>query len=413
MVPEQRRLFNSRFTESAYTRVCRTLDAAAGAPIPFRICETPLFLSDEMTGTLARASREILAQVTTPEYVAASARAVPAECAVPGFSGPPAFLQFDFSLARLADGSVAPRLIELQGFPSLYGFQALLTDVFAEAYGLGDDWTPYFNGLDKASYAALLRQVLVGGGEPEQTVLLEIAPETQKTRVDFVATERLTGIRTVGVADVLVRGDRLFYRDPENGGLETPIRRIYNRVIFDEAERTGVDLAPIFGRPLDVEWVGHPDWFFRISKFSLPFLNSEFSPECHFVSDLAEPPADLENFVLKPLRSFAGLGVELHVTPERLRALGNPSDYILQRKVEYAPLVETPDGLARAEIRMMYLWLPDGPLLVNNLVRMTKGAMVGVDFNKDKTWIGASIGLHPPSDGMRGSDLLGTVQIER
>jgi len=210
-----------------------------------------------------------------------------------------------------------------------------------------------------------------------------------------------------------VRGDRLFYRDPENGGLETPIRRIYNRVIFDEAERTGVDLAPIFGRPLDVEWVGHPDWFFRISKFSLPFLNSEFSPECHFVSDLAEPPADLENFVLKPLRSFAGLGVELHVTPERLRALGNPSDYILQRKVEYAPLVETPDGLARAEIRMMYLWLPDGPLLVNNLVRMTKGAMVGVDFNKDKTWIGASIGLHPPSDGMRGSDLLGTVQIER
>jgi len=26
---------------------------------------------------------------------------------------------------------------------------------------------------------------------------------------------------------------------------------------------------------------------------------------------------------------------------------------------------------------------------------MSKGAMMGVDFNKDKTWIGASLAYHP------------------
>ncbi len=396
MVPELRRAYNARFTEESYARIGAALDRAAGHHIPFRICETPLFLSEETARELARASREILAQVTTEEYLEASARAVPEGSSVPGFAGPPVFLQFDFALVRAEDGSIAPRLIELQGFPSLYGFQSLLARVYHQELAIPDGWVPYFGGLDEASYAALLRRVLVGDGDPAETVLLEIDPTNQKTWVDFVWTEKITGVATVDVADVIVRGDRAYYRDARNGGRETPIRRIYNRAIFDEAERLGLDLPPVFRRPLDVEWLGHPDWFFRISKFSLPFIDSVYSPHCGFVSDFAEPPADLENYVLKPLRSFAGLGVELHVTRERLAQLDRPEDYILQRKVEYAGIVETPDIPARCEVRMMYLWLPEGPRLVNNLVRMTKGAMVGVDFNKDKTWVGASIALHPP-----------------
>lgn len=396
MVPELRREFNARFTDESYARVCAALDEAAGHPIPFRISETPLFLSEATARELARASREILEQVTTPEYVAASARAVPEGSSVPGFSGPPVFLQFDFALVRGEGGSVVPRLIELQGFPSLYGFQSLLSRVYHRELDIPEGLTPFFGGLSEASYNALLTSVLVGDGDPAETVLLEIDPQSQKTRVDFVWTEKITGVATVDVKDVIVRGDRAYYRDARQGGRETPIRRIYNRAIFDEAERLGLDLPPVFREPLDVTWVGHPDWYFRISKFSLPFLKSEYSPRCGFVSDFPEPPADLENYVLKPLRSFAGLGVELHPTAERLASLDRPEDYILQRKVEYAGLVETLDVPARCEVRMMFLWLPEGPRLVNNLVRMTKGAMVGVDFNKDKTWVGASIALHPP-----------------
>jgi hypothetical protein len=199
----------------------------------------------------------------------------------------------------------------------------------------------------------------------------------------------------VGVDQVTVRGRQVFYR---KDGREVPIRRIYNRVIFDEATRKGLDLGPLFKRDVDVSWVGHPDWFLKISKFSLPFIHSRYAPPAWFVSELPEIPADLENYVLKPLYSFAGLGVEIGVTAERLRSLSAPEHYILQRKVDYEPLVVTPDGNAKAEVRMMFAWSPgaDRPQLINNLVRMSKGAMMGVDFNKEKTWIGASQAYHAP-----------------
>jgi hypothetical protein len=230
----------------------------------------------------------------------------------------------------------------------------------------------------------------VNGCDPEQVVLLEIEPEAQKTRPDFAATERLLGVRSVDVRAVGERGGRLSYR---HDGREVPIRRLYNRVIFDELVRRGLPREPLFTEPLDVTWVGHPNWYFKISKFSLPFLTGPHCPPAHFVSELEQVPEDLGSYVLKPLFSFAGLGVEIDVTPERLRALERPDEWILQRKVAYAPAIETPDGPAKAEIRMMFLWT-DRPRLVNNLVRMSKGAMMGVDFNKEKTWVGSSVAYH-------------------
>jgi hypothetical protein len=232
----------------------------------------------------------------------------------------------------------------------------------------------------------------VAGADPENVVLLEIEPEKQKTRVDFAVTEKLLGIRTVCATRVIERGGRLFY---PHGGREVPIERIYNRVIFDEVERKGFDLSHIFRKELDVAWVGHPNWYLKISKFSLPFIDSRYCPRTWFVSDLAELPEDLESYVLKPLFSFAGLGVEIAPSAERLRSLPNPQDFILQRRVDYAPLVETPDEPAKAEVRMMFVW-KDRPRLINNLVRMSKGKMMGVDFNKDRTWIGSSLAYHPP-----------------
>jgi hypothetical protein len=395
MIPELRRAFNAAFRAESYAAMLRWLEEEAGFPVPFRVCETPLFLTRELTAELERAAHEVLAAVTAPDYLRSAERAVPPRYAVPRENAHTTFLQVDFALAAGAGGEVVPRLIELQGFPSLYGFQWLLERAYRAHFAIGAELSPYFGGLSAPAYVECLRQTIVGGHDPENVVLLEIEPEAQKTRVDFAATERLLGIKTVSTAAVVVRGDRAYYA---GGGREVPIERIYNRVIFDEAARRGLDLGPLFRREVEVEWVGHPNWFWKISKFSLPFIHGRYCPPCYLLSDLArtEYPEDLENYVLKPLFSFAGMGVELGVTRERLRGIAQPENFILQRRVDYAPVVATPDEPAKAEVRMMFVWGKEGPpRLVNNLVRMTKGRMVGVDFNKDRTWIGASVALHP------------------
>lgn len=392
MIPDVRRAYNAAFTLEHYEEMVRDLERDAGCPSVFRICETPLFLSAALTGELIEAAHEVLAAVTSEDYLRISDRAVPPHLAVPGEEGHTVFLQVDFALVRGEDGNLTPRLIELQGFPSLYGFQWLLEKEYSSHFpATPEDFTPHFGGLTAETYPALLRDVIVADCDPENVVLLEIEPERQKTRIDFCVTEQLLGIKTVCATDVIERRGRLFYPD---GGREVPIHRVYNRVIFDEVERKGIDLSHIFRRELDVTWVGHPNWYLRISKYSLPFIKSRWCPPTWFVSDLEELPEDLENYVLKPLFSFAGLGVEMGPSPERLRSLPNPQDFILQRKVDYAAAIETPDEPAKAEIRMMFVW-KDRPQLVNNLVRMSKGRMMGVDFNKEKTWVGASLAYHP------------------
>ena len=395
MIPEIRQAFNAAFTAERYHALVSGLDAEAGLHIPFRICETPVFLPAALTAELERAAQQVLAAVSSPEYLQAAARAVPPEYQVPGEDAHPAFVQVDLALA-VVDGQVVPRLIELQGFPSLYAFQWLLARAYRRHFDLPAGMTSYFAGLDDDSYRECLRRVIVGDADPQTVVLLEIEPEQQKTRVDFVMTEKLLGVPTVGLADVTVRGRQAFYRRPaRDGGGEVPIRRIYNRVIFDELARRGLELPPLFRAGLDVEWVGHPNWFWRLSKFSLPFIPGPYAPACHFLSELRELPTDLDNYVLKPLFSFAGHGVEVGVTAEQLRAISRPEDYILQRRIEYAPAVATPDDPAKVEVRMMYVW-DERPLLINNLVRLTKGKMVGVDFTKARTWVGSSVALHAP-----------------
>ena len=394
MVPELRRAYNSAFTPERYAAFLSWLEREGGCPVDFRVSETPIFLSDEVAEDLQAGAREIQRQLATPDYAAYSKGAIPAGRSVPGDAGKhPVFLQIDFALALGPDGKVAPRLIELQGFPSLYGFQWHLARGYGEHFEMPAGWHPYFSGFREDTYATRLRQSIVGDRHPQQVVLLEVDPQHQKTRIDFAVTEKLTGIPTVDALEVKRRGRKLFY---SRGGREIEIRRIYNRVIFDELERKGIDLSAIFGSDIEAEWLGHPNWFFRISKYSLPYLRGEFVPECHFVSDLVEIPDDLEDFVLKPIYSFAGLGVEVDVTRQKIAAVREPRNWILQRKVSYAPLVETPDGASKVEVRMMFLW-QDEPVLINSLARMSKGKMIGVDFNKDKTWIGSSVAFHSPT----------------
>ena len=398
----QRQAFNAAFSEERHRQMLGVIEREAGFPADFRISETPLFLDAETTRDFVRAAWEIANAATDPAYLAQTGRALPPGLNLPGQDAHTTCLQIDFALAldenNRENGRPVPRLIELQGFPSLYAFQWLIERAFRETYGIPERLAPYFDGLNERTYRDCLRDVIVAGADPETVILLEVDPEKQKTRVDFSCTERIIGVPTVGLAEVIERGGRLYYH---RDGRDVPITRIYNRVIFDELERKGLPLGLFQREHEGVAWVGHPSWYFRISKFALPFIKSQYAPPAWFLSDLLsagkELPEDLESYVLKPLFSFAGLGVEIGPAPERLRGIRNPEDFILQRKVEYAPAVETLDVPAKAEVRMMFVW--DGKLrLINNLVRMSKGRMMGVDFNKDQTWIGASLAYHPAVD---------------
>ncbi|MGB3798625.1 MAG: hypothetical protein WA952_02355, partial [Lewinella sp.] len=308
----------------------------------------------------------------------------------------PLFLQLDFGICEAEDGTIVPQLVEVQGFPSLYFFQGLLDRSFRRFFTIPEGFSARFDGSSDDEYLDLLRNTILGGHEPQHVILLEVDPKSQTTRIDFVVACAEMGISEVCISEVDLVDGKLYY---QRVGERVQVKRIFNRVIFDEL-KARTDLQRKFNliEEAEVEWAGHPNWFFLISKFSLPFLKSPYVPETHFLSALEEYPADLSQYVLKPLYSFAGMGVNLHPTVEDLQALKEPEHYILQRKVNYVPIVETPDEPARVELRMMYLWPPDEkrPILVNNLVRLSKGEMIGVRYNKGKTWVGGTVGYFAP-----------------
>jgi hypothetical protein len=393
MIPEIRKKFNNDFTEKRYQEYLDDLNSVLKYPTDFRVCETPLFLTKDLTSEIIKACDEIVMQLNQQDFFNRSEEAIPAHLKVPNDFEHPPFLQIDFAITK--NGEIFwPKLIELQAFPSLYGYQVFLSDAIKKHFDIPVGFQNYFSGLNKSSYQTLLTKCIVGKHDPENVILLEIDPEKQKTRIDFAATEELTGITTVCLSKIKKFGKKLYY---SKHGKDVEIKRIYNRVIFDELERKKVNFDFDFKDEIDAEWAGHPNWFFKISKYSLPMLKGNYVPECYFLNVIEKYPENLNDFVLKPLFSFAGLGVDIEVTKEKLEAIENRSNYILQQKVDYAPLIDTPDGFSKVEIRMMFLW-PDKnekPLLVNNLIRTSKGKMMGVDFNKNKTWIGSSIAYHP------------------
>ena len=410
MIPDLRRRFNAAFTDARYAAFTRELQRAMYWPVDFRVAETPLFLDAATAGELVKAAADIAGQLAQPAFRRHAATAIPralggarpgpvggpSSLEVPNETEWPHFLCVDFALCADAAGRIVPQLIELQGFPTVACWQVLQANAYRKHFPeVPAEFTTFFGGIDEECYLAELRAAIVGDCLPENVVLLEIEPDKQKTRIDFACTHSLLGVRPMCLSKVRRRGRQLVYF---SGGREVPIHRIYNRVIFDELLRKP-DFAPgfRFDDDVDVQWAGHPNWYFRISKHSLPFLRGPYVPDCRLVSQLgADVPADLENYVLKPLYSFAGLGVDIAPTREKLAALPNPAEWILQRKVTYAPLLATPDGPAKAEIRLIFAGDGEGmPKLLNNLVRLTKGAMHGVDFNKGKTWVGASCAFHP------------------
>jgi hypothetical protein len=392
MIPSYRQAFNTSFTPERYQRLRREMTARCGMEVPFALCETPCFFPAPLVERMGAEGKALIRQlVDNPEYHTRSEASIPAQFRVPNEAAHPMFAQVDFGLVRDPAGELQPKLVELQAFPSLYAYQPVLAQTYIDVFGLDTKLRYFLSGLNSASYKQLLHDAIVGAHDPANVVLMEVHPEEQKTRPDFLLTEKLLGIRTVCITKIRKQGRRLLY---EEDGKQVPIERIYNRTIVDELERKGVALPFDFRDELNVEWAGHPNWYFRISKYSIPYLKHASVPRTWFLDQLTEVPADLENFVLKPLYSFAGLGVM--IAPKRADieaiAAAKRSEYILQERLNFTPVVETPHGLTKVELRIMYIWIEElVPVLT--IVRMGRGMMMGVDHNKNMQWVGSSAAL--------------------
>ncbi len=403
MIEPFRSDFNARFTDARYAALQARLNRETGTDIQFRMAETPCFFPRQLLESMIRTGQELTDQLlSNPEYLGAAAAAIPPEYNVPGQGVHPHFMTVDFGLVRGTDGSLEPKLVEMQAFPSIFGFQPGFARAYKEIFNLDPRLEYLYAGQDELAYWELLRKVVVADHDPAKVVLLELDPEHQKTLPDFRMHEQHLGIRTVNVRSVEKQGRELFYRDARNNGLLTPIRRIYNRVIVDELLREKVALPFDYREPLDVEWAGHPNWYFTISKFSLPFLEHPSVPAAVFLDDyfagrgIDKLPGDRANWILKPLYSFAGKGIQFAPTESTLAAVPvqERHDYLLQERVHFEPVILTPEGLTQAEVRILYLWPEGGHMTpMTSLVRMGRGLMMGVDHNRDRTWVGGTAGF--------------------
>jgi hypothetical protein len=396
MIPALRQDFNRRFTPSRYHQFEQAMAERCGTQVKFRLCETPCFFPKSLLDQMSQAGSELILQLTgNSEYRKISDSSIPVAFRVPNEPIHPMFVQVDFGLVRDTSGQLQPKLVELQAFPSLYAYQPVLAQTYIDVFGLDSHLQYFLGGLNADSYKQLLSKVILAGHDPAQVILMEIDPLQQKTLTDFLLTERMLGIPTINISDVKKEGKQLLY---QREGRNIPIRRIYNRAIVDELERKNLNLHFRFTDDLNVEWAGHPNWFFRMSKFSIPFLKHETVPQTKFLDQVSGIPQDLDRFILKPLFSFAGLGVNIRPTPQDVAAIpaAERSQWILQERLNFEPVIETPHGTTKAEVRIMYIW--DEKLLpVLVIMRLGRGAMMGVDHNKDIEWVGSSAALIPAS----------------
>jgi hypothetical protein len=393
MVPEIRTAYNASFTEKKYQDYLNELNRAYPGALEFRVAETPVFCDKAFTQKMIDACESIVDVIVAPSFKKELATAIPEGLNVPEENGHSHFIAFDFGICENEEGGLEPQLIEMQGFPTIFAYQVLQDEAMCKHFSIPGNYDSYLNGFTKQAHLQLLKEVILGRHQPENVILLEIFPEKQKTRIDFFCTQDYIGIKPVCITSLIKRGRNLYYL---KDGTETEIKRIYNRVIFDDLRQQTPEVqekGKILFEELDVEWVPHPNWFFRISKYTLPFIHHSFVPETRFLTDIEDLPVDLENYVLKPLFSFAGQGVIIDVTKEDVEKVKDPENWILQQKVKYANIIQTPEGPAKAEIRIFYFW-KDGearPVATHNLARLSKGKMIGVRYNKDKTWVGGTI----------------------
>ncbi len=393
MVPALRKKFNAEFTPEKYNAYLEEMNAQHPGGIEFRLAETPIFVDKNFKEKILSACESIVDVIVQPDFKKLTANAVPNDLKVPNENEHSHFIAFDFGICENANGELEPQLIEMQGFPTLFAYQVFDDDVSRKHFEIPSNYSSYLGGYTKDSYIQLLKEIIVADHAPENVILLEVFPHQQKTKIDFYCTQDYLNIPIVCLTELVKEDRKLFY---VQDGKKVEVKRIYNRVIFDDLQQQSPEVqekGKILFEELDVEWAPHPNWFYRISKYTLPFIKHPYVPETNFLSDIKTMPPDLENYVLKPLFSFAGQGVVIDVTQKDIDDVKDPHNWILQRKVKYADVIVTPDENAKAEIRIFYFW-KDGeerPVATQNLARISKGKMIGVRYNKDREWVGGSM----------------------
>ncbi|CAF0800733.1 unnamed protein product [Adineta steineri] len=254
------------------------------------------------------------------------------------------------------------------GFPSLHALAAFLDDNYRTNFNIPNNWSVFFNGRDKTRYINLLKEIIIGPYHPDEVILMDIKPHEQHTAVDFYLTQKYLGIPIVALSDLKQEGKKLFY---EQKGERKLIKRIYNRLIFDEVD----DDANIFKdnidirQDLDVEWIIHPNWFYRISKYLLPILKGDCVFNTYYLNDIID------------------------VKKSDIEKIKDPKNWILERKIEYEPVLNVNSTPIKGEIRLMYLW-PDSrekPILTSNVLRLSTGKMINSQLNKNSEWAGSSM----------------------
>lgn len=393
MVAAVRSAYNMHFSPEAYQQYIHALSSLYPDALQFRVAETPVFVDKAFTQKMLNACESIVDVITGYNFKMLTAHAIPPDIKVPNENEHTQFIAFDFGVCENGKGELEPQLIEMQGFPTLFAFQAFQDEIARKYLQIPDNYSSYLNGFTKETYLQLLKEIIVKDCNPENVILLEILPHEQKTKIDFYCTEHYLHIPIVDLMDLVKEGNKLYYK---KDGKKIQVKRIYNRIIFDDLQQQSPEIqqqGELLFEDVDVEWVPHPNWFYRISKFTLPFIHHRYVPDTKFLSDVKQLPQDLENYVLKPLFSFAGQGVVIDVTKEDIDKVKDRHNWILQRKVKYADVIQTPDEPSKAEIRIFYFW-KDGeprPIATNNLARLSKGKMIGVRYNKDKEWVGGTL----------------------
>lgn len=393
MIPAIRSAYNMHFSPGAYQQYVQALSALYPDALQFRVAETPIFVDKIFTQKMMDACERIVDVITGYNFKMLTAHAIPPEIKVPNENNFSQFIAFDFGVCENSKGEIEPQLIEMQGFPTLFAFQVVQDEIARKYLQIPDQYSGYLNGFTKESYLQLLKEIIVKDCDPENVILLEILPHQQKTKIDFYCTEKFLHIPVVDLMDLEKEGNQLYYK---KDGKKIQVKRIYNRIIFDDLQQQSPEVqkkGELLFEDLDVEWVPHPNWFYRISKFTLPYIHHPYVPDTKFLSDVKVLPKDLQNYVLKPLFSFAGQGVVIDVTKDDIANVKDPHNWILQRKVKYADVIQTPDVPSKAEIRIFYFW-KDGaarPIATYNLARLSKGKMIGVRYNIDKEWVGGTL----------------------
>lgn len=400
MIASIRKKFNAAFTEEAYQNYLAALNAPFPKALDFSIAETPIFIDKNFTEKLLATGSYVNQVIQSDLFKSITAPSLKNLALFPNETALPACIVMDFAIAINEQNELVPALIELQGFPSLFAYEILQDECIRKNYLIAEGFSPYLNGYNKEKYLAHLETILKGDtlidtkkNSNKHTVLLEILPHQQKTRIDFYCTEKYFNIPIVCITEIFVEERNLYY---ERAGKKIKIDRIYNRIVLDELKNQNKEIqekGALLGSNLNVEWVTHPHHFFRISKFLLPFLNHQYIPRTQFLNQLIELPTSLDKYILKPLFSFAGQGVIIDIKETDIENIIDPSGWILQDKVKYANCIETPTGPAKAELRLFYFWdeFSQKYIATMNLARLSKGKMIGVNFNKNKQWVGGSL----------------------